>query len=110
MLFNELKNPIFLFKSPIHIRQNHEGLGGIVRKHFGEDFLYSGAAFVFVSKNRLSTKILFYDGKGLIVVHKKFIIQCFGYANHLDDISKVTKQELELLFSGKHLSIALKKP
>ena len=109
MIFNSKKNQIFLFKSPIKIRQGHEGLGGMVRKHFGEDFLYSGAAFVFISKNRHSSKILYYDGSGLIIIHKKFVIKCFGYAKHLNEISKVSIQELELLFSGDHITIPVKK-
>lgn len=109
MLFDCTKNPIFLFKSPINIRQNHEGLAAIIRKHFGEDFLYSGAAFVFILRNRHQAKVLFFDGTGLIVTHKKFVIKAFGHLKYIDEISKITIQELELLFSGRHITIPVKK-
>lgn len=104
-----MKNPIFLFKSPVNIKQQHEGLCAIVREKFGEDFIYSGAAFVFISRSRYIAKVLFYDGSGLNIVHKRFLVKAFGYAAHLDEVSKITIQELELLFSGEHLRISLKK-
>ena len=109
MLFNPMKNPIFLFKVPIRINQNHEGLCGIIRKKFGEDFIYSGAAFVFISRNRHSSKIIYYDGTGIIMIHKKFVIKAFGDATHLDEVFKISSNELELLFSGQHITIPKKK-
>ncbi|MDC1175241.1 IS66 family insertion sequence element accessory protein TnpB [Bacteriovoracaceae bacterium] len=107
MIFNPMKNPIFLFKVPIKINQNHEGLCAIIREKFGEDFIYSGAAFVFIARNRLSSKIILYDGSGILMVHKKFLVKAFGYSTHLDEVSKISIQELELLFSGDHISISL---
>jgi len=107
MNFKYEVNPIFLFTSPIKINQNHEGLAGMIRKHFGDNFLISGAAFIFVGRSRRNCKILYYDGTGFVMIYKKFVIQVFPHVDYLDEIKEITYQDFELLFSGRLHKISL---
>jgi hypothetical protein len=40
------------------------------------------------------------------MIHKKFYIKAFGNYPHLDEVTKITEKDLELLFSGNMITIS----
>jgi len=61
---------MFVALEPVDMRLGFERLSGLVRERLGYE-PRSGALFVFVGKRRETAKVLFHDGTGLCVLHKK---------------------------------------
>ena len=62
--------PIFLYHGYIDMRKGHNTLSHVVTHKMDLELMF-GALFLFVAKNRKATKAIFFDGNGLIIVHKK---------------------------------------
>lgn len=58
------------YAAPVDMRKGFEGLWALVCQQLGRDVL-SGELFVFVAKNRRRAKVLFFDGTGLCLLHKR---------------------------------------
>jgi len=67
---------VFVALEPVDMRYGFERLSGLVRERVGYE-ARSGALFVFVGKRRTSTKILFFDGSGMCVFHKRLDARTF---------------------------------
>ena len=52
------------------MRKGHNTLSHVVTHQMNME-LISGALFLFVSKSRKATKAIFFDGNGLVLIHKK---------------------------------------
>ena len=61
---------VFVALEPVDMRYGFERLAGRVREHIGYD-ARGGALFVFVGKRGASIKILFFDGTGTCIFHKR---------------------------------------
>lgn len=61
---------IFLCNDPIDLRKGFEGLSRLVEIFF-EESITSGAYFVFVNRQRDMMKVLYWDGDGLAIWHKR---------------------------------------
>jgi transposase len=61
---------VFIALEPIDMRLGFERLAGFVRDQMGFD-ARGGALFAFVGKRRASIKILFFDGTGACIFHKR---------------------------------------
>jgi transposase len=61
---------IFVALARIDMRYGFERLAAFVRDHVGYD-ARSGALFVFVGKRGATAKVLFFDGSGMCLLHKK---------------------------------------
>jgi transposase len=61
---------IFLFASPIDLRNGFEGLSFLIESVLKEQVI-SGAYFVFINKRRNLMKILYWDGDGLALWLKR---------------------------------------
>lgn len=61
---------VFIALEPIDMRLGFERLAGFVRDRMGFD-ARGGALFAFVGKRRASIKILFFDGTGTCIFHKR---------------------------------------
>jgi hypothetical protein len=57
----------------------------------------SGALFLFVAKNRKATKAIFFDGNGLIIVHKKLERGRFMSFDNLSTTTEINSNELSLI-------------
>lgn len=61
---------VFVALEPVDMRYGFERLAGLVRERIGYD-PRGGALFAFVGKRRSSIKIVFFDGSGTCVFHKR---------------------------------------
>lgn len=61
---------VFVALEPVDMRYGFERLAGLVRERIGYD-ARGGALFAFVGKRRASIKVLFFDGTGVCVFHKR---------------------------------------
>ncbi len=68
---------IFLFRSPVDLRNGFEGLSFLVESILKEQVI-SGAYFVFLNKRRNLMKILYWDGDGLVIWLKRLEKGLFG--------------------------------
>ena len=58
------------------MRKGHDGLSSIVENHMKEDLL-SGSIFLFVNKRMRLCKALYFDGTGLVIIHKRLEVGSF---------------------------------
>lgn len=61
---------VFVALEPIDLRCGFERLAGFARDRIGYDAC-SGALFVFVGRRGTTAKVLFFDGTGLCILHKR---------------------------------------
>lgn len=61
---------VYMYESPCDMRKSFDALSAIVKQQMGQAVL-SGDMFVFVSRSRTRTKILYWDGTGLCVFGKR---------------------------------------
>ncbi len=63
----------------------------------------SGNLFLFLGKNRRRIKALYFDGSGLVIVHKRMEKNNFMSADDLGNIGEISLAELKLIFHGSVL-------
>ena len=68
--------------------------------------LLSGSLFLFVAKNRKSTKAIFFDGNGLIVIHKKLERGRFMSFENLSEVTEINSNELTLILNGGQIPLS----
>jgi len=95
------KDKILVAKNPIDFRCGIDSLAGSCKEKFKED-PFSGTYFVFCNKSKCGIKILFYDGQGFWLFHKRFSkgkISWWPKGN--TDLSLIdSKNFLLLIFNG----------
>ena len=98
MIFDP-KYSIFLFHDYIDMRKGHHTLAFIVTQVMDLD-LVSGALFLFMAKNRKSCKAIFFDGNGLILIHKKLERGRFMSFENICEVTEINSNELLLILNG----------
>jgi transposase len=68
--------------------------------------LLSGSLFLFVAKNRKSTKAIFFDGNGLVIIHKKLERGRFMSFDNLAGVTEINSNELTLVLNGGQLPLS----
>ena len=58
------------YAAPVDMRKGFEGLWALVSQQLGRDVL-GGELFVFVGRDRRRAKVLYFDGTGLCLLHKR---------------------------------------
>ena len=91
--------PIFLYPHYTDMRKGHNTLAYIVIQKMDLDLL-SGALFLFVAKNRKACKAIFFDGNGLILLHKKLERGRFMSFASLSQATEINSNELTLILNG----------
>jgi len=96
---------MFVALEPVDMRLGFERLSGLVRERLGYE-PRSGALFVFVGKRRATAKVLFHDGTGLCVLHKKIDRGTFSLPVAAEGTSHVEVDDvvLDALLDGIELS------
>jgi transposase len=64
------RSKVYVYTEAIDFRNGIEGLVRICENRLGQD-PYSGVFFLFVSRNRISIKVLVYDGQGFWCMQKR---------------------------------------
>ena len=62
--------------------------------------LLSGALFLFVAKNRKACKAIFFDGNGLLLIHKKLERGRFMSFDNLSQVTQINSNEFNLILNG----------
>lgn len=97
---------VFLYSSSIDMRSGFERLSSFIRDGMGHD-LQSGHFYLFLGKNRRRAKVLYFDGTGLILVHKRLETGRFMKVTDLQTTGEMTTVELALLLEGTRLKLPL---
>lgn len=77
MLAYPANSKIFLFRSPVDLRNGFEGLSFLIESVLKEQVV-SGAYFVFLNKRRNLMKILYWDGDSIAIWLKRLEKGLFG--------------------------------
>jgi transposase len=97
--------PIFLYHDYIDMRKGHNTLSHVVTYKMDME-LMSGALFLFVAKNRKATKAIFFDGNGLIIVHKKLERGRFMSFDNLSETTEINSNDLSLILNGGQIPLS----
>lgn len=89
------------YAAPVDMRKGFEGLWSLVTQQLRRDVL-SGELFVFVSRNRRRAKILYFDGTGLCLLHKRLEQGRFACLWHNPSLAALplSGAELQLFLEG----------
>lgn len=86
---------IFVALEPIDMRLGFDRLAGLAEERMGRA-ARSGAMFVFFGKRRTALKVLFFDGTGLCVFHKRMDRRLFRIPEAMNDAAVVVLEERAL--------------
>ena len=84
---------------PVEFRKQHDGLAAIVANELGLD-PYSGIAVVFRPKRLDRIKVLWWDGTGLVMAHKRLEQGRFAWPTVHDGTIRLSRAQFEALFEG----------
>ena len=104
MIFDP-KYPIFVHPEYTDMRKGHNSLASIVVRKMGLDLL-GGSLFLFVSRNRKTCKALFFDGNGLVLVHKRLERGRFMSFDDLAGVTEINSYEFSLILGGGRIPLS----
>jgi transposase len=87
---------IFICTESIDFRKGIDGLAGICKYELNQD-PFSGAMFVFTNQGKKALKILFYDGQGYWVYHKRLSRGKFNWWPQGELCQKLAVKDLTVL-------------
>jgi transposase len=98
----------FLCCSTIDIRNGFDGLSGIVRNHLKKDPV-SGDVFIFLNKTRTHIKLLYWDGDGFALFHKRLERGRYALSAHNEASKQLRREELLMLLEGLSVDEMIRK-
>lgn len=90
---------VYLATQAIDFRKGMDGLAGHIKAAFDLD-PFSGAIFVFRSRNADKLKMLVWDGTGLVLVTKRMTGKRFIWPKPQSGPLALSKVQLDALFEG----------
>lgn len=105
MIFDPNKHKIFIYDKCIDMRKGHSSLAMLITQQTKFEIM-DGSLFLFISKNRKTLKGLFFDGSGLVLVHKKLESGKFMSTNFLSSTLEIYEDEFKIVFHGGHLPLS----
>lgn len=95
---------VYAYATPVDMRKGFDGLCALVTHNLQRDPL-SGDVFLFLSRNRVRTKVLHWDGTGLCVYAKRLERGRFAclWCDEGDRPITLTVCELDLFLDGSTL-------
>lgn len=100
---------VFVCSRVVDMRCGFESLGRIVKQELGGDIL-TGHVYLFLGRNRRRAKALFFDGTGLVLVHKRLETGRFMRADEFILSGEMTLAELSLILDGSRMRLPLAAP
>ena len=104
MRWNSRRVTVWAYTSPADLRKGFDGLSGLVSEELRQDPL-GGDLFLFVSRNRIRAKVLYWDGTGLCLYAKRLERGKFACLWRVEEAEPVrlTSTELSLFLEGSKL-------
>ena len=96
-------------RRPVDFRNGLDGLAAIVQQALHEK-PFAGDIFVFRSKRADRVKILYWDGTGLCLFHKRLEQGCFAWPPVQDGTIRLSGGQLGLLLEGLEWSRVRPRP
>lgn len=93
---------IFIYQEAIDMRCGFDRLSFFVREVM-KSAIDAGHLYLFLGKNRKRIKALYFDGSGLVVVHKRMEKNSFMNVQDLASANEISLSELKLIFHGSVL-------
>lgn len=90
---------VMMATRPVDFRKGVDGLAALVREAMGAD-PFSGTVYVFRSKRADRTKLVFWDGTGVVLVAKRLEKGQFRWPRIEDGVVRLTAAELSALLEG----------
>ncbi|ACL59213.1 IS66 family insertion sequence element accessory protein TnpB [Methylobacterium nodulans] len=90
---------VMLATRPVDFRKGIDGLAALVREAMGAD-PFSGTVYVFRSKRADRTKLLFWDGSGVVLAAKRLEDGQFCWPKAQDGVVRLTAAQLSALLEG----------
>jgi len=95
---------VFMCTQPVSMTASFNMLSSMVQTQLRNDPL-TGHVFVFLNRRRTTCKALFWDGTGLVILHKRLETGLFAQMNRLfGDVVELTAAEFFLFLEGTDLS------
>lgn len=86
---------IFVSVEPVDMRLGFDRLAGLAEERVQRS-ARSGALFLFFGKRKTALKLIFFDGSGLCIFHKRLDRRSFRIPDALDDSGVLLLEEREL--------------
>jgi transposase len=95
---------VFAYGRPVDMRKGFEGLYGLATTTLGRQVL-GGDLFLFVGRDRRRAKVLYFDGTGLCLLHKRLEHGRFAALWQPGDAPEISlsMSELQLFLEGCNL-------
>ena len=87
------------------MRKGHNSLAMLVTKKIKIE-LMEGSLFLFISRNKKTMKGIFFDGSGLVLLHKKLESGSFMSFNQSECSFEVNQDEFNIVFHGGHIPLS----
>jgi transposase len=102
-MFGPHTTRVWAYPAPCDLRKGFNGLGGLV-EHVMSRSVLGGDLFLFVNRRRTTAKMLYWDGTGMCILHKKLAEGTFpklwGRADADPSGIELTTNELALFLEG----------
>ena len=103
MMWNGRRVTAYAYTAPVDMRKGYDGLTAVVEQKLGRDPL-SGELFLFVSRDLVRAKVLYWDGTGLCVFAKRLEQGRFARLWSEERATvRLTLSELQLFLEGSKL-------
>ena len=94
----ENKN-IFIASKPIDFRMSIDGLSNFIQREQNAH-LHDGSIYVFYNRHMDKIKCLFWDSNGFVLYYKRLDKCKFKVRKMLNEVEKISANDLEILLSG----------
>lgn len=99
MIFPSNRLRILLATKPIDFRKGHDSLAALVKNELRKD-PFTGAVFVFRARKADRLKLLYWDGTGLVMAHKRLETHSFVWPAVKEGLFTMNHAQFEALFGG----------
>ena len=95
---------VFAMGAAVDMRRGFEGLWALATQELGHDVL-QGDLFLFVGRDRKKAKVLFFDGTGLCLLHKRLSKGLFAalWRQAQGPQLQLSRTELQLFLEGSEV-------
>ena len=91
---------IYVYRKPVDMRKQSQGLSVVVQEEMGLD-LMENSVFMFCSRNRRILKLVYFDDSGFAMWVKRLEASRFSWLKNPDrETVEVSVEDIELLLQG----------